>query len=215
MSDSNGSVVLAIGSNRYPYHRFEDVRDILQEFLEAKNDVTISLTTDRDELRWGNLQEYDVLLDYTTSGDLTDEQFDGLHRFVEGGGGYFVLHGASAVYYDTENPREEFEYLIGGHFIDHPDFGEVTVEIVDHNHPITAGVADYEILDEPYELSVHDDVRVLARTTHEEFGEMPVMWTKSYGDGKVFYFSNGHDEKAFTHETFQEIVSRGIAWTSS
>lgn len=205
---------VALGSNTYEFHQLDEMGPLLDEFLRARADVAVDLRTDRDVLREESLSAHDVLIDYTTSSELTDEQWSGLHGFVYGGGGYVGLHGASAVYFDTESPRLNLETLIGGAFEGHDEFDRLPVEIVDRDHPITRDLADYSILDEPYECRIDRTVRVLARAHHDSVGDLPIAWTKRYGEGRVFYCANGHDERAFAHPSFQELVTRGIEWTA-
>ncbi|MBN2324842.1 MAG: ThuA domain-containing protein [Spirochaetes bacterium] len=44
--------------------------------------------------------------------------------------------------------------------------------------------------------------------------EIPVIWTKYWGKGKVFYCSLGHDEKRIMKEPIPEIIARGFSWAS-
>jgi len=45
---------------------------LLGKFLRVWVDVHVDLTTDRDVTREASQSSYDVLVDYTTSSDLTD-----------------------------------------------------------------------------------------------------------------------------------------------
>lgn len=205
-----GTEVVVLGGDDYDFHRLERQGPLIAEILRAHAGVDADLTTDRDVLL--DLGSYDALIDYTTSAALTDDQWEGLDAFVAGGGGYVGLHCASAVEYDTDDPQPGLRTLVGGAFRGHAAFGRLQVEVVDRDHPITEGIDDYAILDEPYEIEVDDAVRLLARASHEETGELPVAWTKGHGDGRVFYCSHGHDERAFVHPTFQRLLVRGVEW---
>ncbi|MCP4640861.1 MAG: Gfo/Idh/MocA family oxidoreductase [bacterium] len=41
-----------------------------------------------------------------------------------------------------------------------------------------------------------------------------MAYTKSYGDGRVFYLALGHDERAFGHPSFQKLALRGVDWAA-
>ena len=43
---------------------------------------------------------------------------------------------------------------------------------------------------------------------------MPIVWTKMYGKGKIFYTSLGHVAKDFDVPEAREIVKRGILWAA-
>jgi type 1 glutamine amidotransferase len=56
----------------------------------------------------------------------------------------------------------------------------------------------------------------VAHGPHVDNGEVeiPVVWTKLWGKGRVFYCSLGHDEERIKKEPVQTIVSRGLAWAA-
>lgn len=213
--------VLAIGGNRFPWHRFEERGPEIAAALGGDNDVTLS--TDRDDLV--DPSGYDVVLDYLSDSRLTDAQRDGLLSFVERGGGYVGVHAAAdltsiapddpdEVHDELDEPLPELRELIGGHFITHPEQTRFDVRIVDSYHPITATLDDYAVWDEPYVVSVDDDVRVLARMDHPEYPDTPVAWVKEYGEGRVFYATSGHGEPALTNEGVRELLREGTRWAA-
>jgi type 1 glutamine amidotransferase len=204
--------IVVLGGNDYDFHRLADLGPILEDFLWAHADIRVETTTDRDVLRPDAIREYDVLIDYTTSGALSDRQWTGLSEFVRSGNGYVGLHGASAVSWDADSPAGELETLVGGAFEGHDEYTRLTVEITDESHPVTDDVGDFRIADEPYRCRHGNDVRVLARAHHDGPGTIPVAWTTRYGNGRVFYYANGHDERAFAHPAFQRLVLNGVRW---
>ena len=44
--------------------------------------------------------------------------------------------------------------------------------------------------------------------------EIPVVWTKYWGKGRVFYNSLGHDEKRVNSEPSLTITKRGFLWAA-
>lgn len=206
---------LVIGGNRFPFHRFETMGPLIERTL-AGADVNADLTTDRDALL--DLAGYDVLVDYTTDSTLTDDQQDGLLSFVEGGGGYAGVHCASDLTTAEGEGREEpvpaLRELIGGHFVTHPEQAAFDVNVVYSHHPVSAGIEDFHVWDEPYVVDYDEDVQVLARMDHPENGDMPVAWVKPYGDGRVFYCSLGHHRPAHTNAGVQSLLVNGVRWAA-
>jgi hypothetical protein len=45
--------------------------------------------------------------------------------------------------------------------------------------------------------------------------EMPVVWTKTYGKGKIFYSSLGHSADIFEIPEVWKIMTRGVTWAVS
>jgi len=214
MSDSPAVRALCIGENEYDFHRFETAGPLFERFLENSGRVDLTLSTDRSDLTTDTLQEYDVLIDYLTDPPMDDQQ-EAVLEFVRAGNGYVPVHCAADVSSFVPEPQVAVEELIGGAFLDHPEQCDLDVEIVDQTHQITRGIEDFTVWDEPYEIRwTEDDVHVLARMNHEELGDLPVAWTKSYGHGRVFYCSLGHDEPALSDATVQLLITRGTLWAA-
>lgn len=208
------TTVLVLGENTFPFHAIEEKADAFESIL-ADHDVTV--TTDRDALTG----EYDVLVDYLTDSTLTDEQLEALLAHVGSGGGYVGVHCASDltstapedpedVIDHREEPFPELRELLGGHFLTHPDQSEFEVNVVG-DHPVVAGVSDFSVFDEPYQVEVDDDVTVLARMDHPDLEDYPVVWTNE-SEGRVAYISLGHTDEAFETDEFGRLLRNAVAW---
>ena len=44
--------------------------------------------------------------------------------------------------------------------------------------------------------------------------KMPVVWTKLYGKGRVFYSSLGHSADVFEIPEVWQLMTRGVAWAT-
>ena len=205
-------VLLLVGGAWYhdqPAHR----RSLLA-CLEPHFEVDMSHYPD-GVLTTENLARYDVVADYTSWWEPTREQCLALTSTVARGTGFACLHPATASYMNSP----EFHDMVGGVFIFHDPnkMLTVTMEPAIHYktgekaivpHPITAGLAEFEVQDELY--VVEGDMtrwQVLARSLGH-----PVVWTKPYGHGRVFSISLGHDERALTHEAVKRLYVRGVQW---
>jgi len=208
------TTVLVLGENTFPFHEIEAKADYFEDIL-ADHDVTV--TTDRDALTG----EYDVLVDFLTDSTLTDDQLEALLTHVEHGGGYVGVHCASDltstapddpedVIDHREEPFPELRELVGGHFLTHPEQSEFGVEIVGE-HPVVAGVEDFSVFDEPYQVEVDDDVTVLARMDHPDLEDYPVVWTNE-SEGRVAYISLGHTDETFETDAFRALLHNAVAW---
>ncbi len=196
------------------YHDQPAHRTSLMQCLEPHFDVTMSHYPDR-VLTAESLDRYDVIADYTSWWEPTQEQCLSFTTAVALGKGFACLHPATASYMNSR----EFHDMVGGSFVFHDPnkLFEVNLEAHDHYqtgeatigaHPISAGIADFEVQDELY--VVDGDMTswyVLARAQGH-----PVVWTKPYGEGRVFSISLGHDERALTHPSVQQLYVRGIQW---
>jgi type 1 glutamine amidotransferase len=185
---------------------------------EAGYDVTLSDSLD-SLLDGERLQALSLIVPVWTMGTITKEQERGLLDAVRGGVGIAGWHGCMA---DSFRNNTEYQWMVGGQWVAHPgNIIDYSVQIVDHDDPITAGIADFAMRSEQYYMHVDPSNKVLATTTFS--GEhaawidgvvMPVVWKRMYGMGKVFYSSLGHVTADFDVPEAREIMLRGMRWAT-
>lgn len=211
---------LLIGENTFPFHGFDEMAPRIENALG--DDVAVTRTTNREDLL--DLDDYDVLVDYLTDSTLTSDQRNALISFVSDGGGYLGIHCAADITstHDgsggidhRDEPFPELRELLGGHFIGHPEQSTFGVDIVDADHPVTVGVEDFDVFDEPYTVDYDEnEIRVLARMDHPDLDDFPVAWVRTHGDGNVCYASLGHTAEAFDDEQYRRLLRNAVRWAS-
>ena len=138
---------------------------------------------------------------------LTKPQEGRLLAFVRNGGGLLGIHTAAC----ERSPG--FADLLGGAFLEHAPCGEMSVVILDHEHPITKGLKDFTIEDELYSCRCQPGLQVLAAAPFKGKDE-PMVWTKSYGQGRVCYVALGHNAKSYSNANFLELTARALRWVT-
>jgi type 1 glutamine amidotransferase len=121
----------------------------------------------------------------------------------------------------------EWQFMTGAQWVAHPgnDGLRYPVNISrDKPHEITAGLSDFEVASEQYYLHVDPGVNVLATTPFPTPGVngphaknpclMPVVFTKMYGNGRVFYNSLGHHRDVLEAPEPRELMRRGFLWAN-
>ena len=190
---------------------------------EAGYDVAMENTLDA----YGEadrVKAMDLIVPIWTAGQLTGEQWQSLREAVYGG---TALAGFHAGMLDAFRSNPGFQFMVGGQWVAHPGNQETkyTVEIADKQHPIMDGMADFELSGtEQYYLHVDPGVHVLARTTFTgDFGDtatyppgtvMPYVWTRTFGEGRIFVAAWGHTHADFDKPEANEIVRRGMLWAA-
>lgn len=163
------------------------------------------------------MDEADLIFQSWTMGQISKEQEKGLLEAVKRGVGLAGTHGGLG---DSFRNNPEYQFMVGGQWVAHPGgVIDYTVEITDKNDPITKGIDDFEVHSEQYYMHIDPNVKVLATTTfnagHAEWIDeavIPVIWKKTYGKGRVFYFSLGHTPADFHSPEAWAILTRGIKW---
>lgn len=210
------SRVLVLGEDTFPFH---EIGEKEAHFRDVLGDFDVTVTDDRDALTG----EYEVLVDYLTDSTLTDAQLSALLEHVEAGGGYVGVHSASDLTSTAADdpdelidsraePWPELRQVLGGHFLTHPEQSEFGVEIT-ADHPITAGVSEFSVFDEPYQVETDDHLTVLARMDHPDLTDYPVAWVNPDYD-RVAYVSLGHTDEAFETDGFRAMLRNAVAWAA-
>lgn len=95
----------------------------------------------------------------------------------------------------------------------HPN-EQVLVHIEDPEHPITAGLHDFETVDETYTVDEPKPENHILLTTDHPRSMHALAWTRLYKQARVFCYESGHDAQAYQNPNFQEVLARGLAWVS-
>lgn len=91
---------------------------------------------------------------------------------------------------------------------------EVNLTLTEREHPITADMNPFTIIDEVYGMQEPSaDSKVLLTTEHPD-SMRSIAWVKEQEHKRIFCFACGHDAQAWTNPDFQEILLRGILWTA-
>ena len=88
----------------------------------------------------------------------------------------------------------------------------VHVEMANREHPITRGVAAWQMIDETYTMAdAGEDSEVLLTTSHPK-SMRTLAWTRTHKNARVFCYQCGHDNQTWVNGEFREILRRGIQW---
>ena len=201
-------------------HEPKQCVDIFAPILEEEGfEVTLSDTLDtyKDQEM---MQELSLVVPVWTMGSIEPEQEQGLLAAVQGGVGIAGWHGGMG---DAFRNNTEYQFMVGGQWVAHPDgIIDYTVNIIDHDDPITTGLEDFQMHSEQYYVHVDPGNQVLVTTTLQDLESapwvngtvMPVVWKRVWGEGRVFYSSLGHVAKDFDVPQAKEIQRRGMVWAS-
>jgi type 1 glutamine amidotransferase len=89
----------------------------------------------------------------------------------------------------------------------------VRLQVAAPNHPITAGLANFEVVDETYRMGEPDPGSEVLLTTDHPLSLRSIAWARSFGRSRVFCLALGHDVVCWYSLTFEQVLTRGIRWT--
>lgn len=203
-------------------HQPEQVARIFERALAA-NGFEVEVSNTLDSFRdGGGLKALHLIVPVWTMGTILPEQLNPLLEAVKSGVGLAGCHGGMC---DAFRMEPEYQFMTGGQWVAHPGNDGVSyrVTITDRDHEITRGIEDFDVVSEQYYMHVDPAVRVLATTRfpvadgpHVSNGavDMPVVWTKFYGKGRVFYTSLGHQADIVEMPPVLELCTRGALWAA-
>ena len=172
-----------------------------------------------------NRASFDVALFYDMPRTIGEQEKNDFVDCLNEGKGIVVWHHAYCSYQNWA----EYQNIIGGRYHERPwtdSTGvrrpastfkydvKMRVKVADPNHPITAGISDFDIIDEAYANGVvNPDVHVLL-TTDEPLSTPSIAWTNRYGNSKIVTILLGHDNKAWSNPDFAKFFVQAIVWAS-
>lgn len=203
-------------------HQPKEVAEVFRRVLSEDGfQVEVSDTLDafKDEAK---LMGLNLIVPVWTMGKITGEQVRPVLKAVESGVGIAGCHGGMC---DAFRENCDWQFLTGGQFVAHPGNQiDYTVKIAPISSPLTEGIQkEFKVHSEQYYMHVDPAIKVLAYTEfptadgpHVGNGhvDMPVVWTKTFGKGRVYYNSLGHDEKIVSSEPMLTLMRRGFQWAA-
>jgi type 1 glutamine amidotransferase len=189
--------------------------------LEAEGfDVTITDTLDALN-NYDDITKYDLFVPVWTMGTITGQQCANICKAVAEGAGIAGCHGGMC---DSFRNSTDWQFMTGSQWVAHPgnDGTPYMVNLIPGNE-FTEGLQDFKVESEQYYIHVDPCVKVYATTTfpvadgpHVSNGEVkvPVVYTKMWGKGRVFYTSLGHTYKVFDIPEARTIMTRGLLWAA-
>jgi len=199
------------------------VSQIFKEILEA-SDFEVEISESLDSfVDVEKLKKLNLIIPIWTMGKITAEQVNPVVAAVASGVGIAGCHGGMCDAF-----RESVSFLLMKYCdikLYVTRLGKIKKSTLTSNIEDVQikGIKDFKVKSEQYYLHVDPAVEVLATTRfptvnwyHASNGQvdMPVIWTKRWGHGRVFYCSLGHHADIMEMEQPVEIMKRGFLWAS-
>ncbi|MFS0856032.1 ThuA domain-containing protein [Paenibacillus taichungensis] len=193
-------------------------RILKEEQFEVEVSDTLEAYADAEKLLG-----LDLIVPLWTMGQIEQELVNNVSAAVQSGVGLAGLHGGMC---DAFRNNVDWQFMTGGQWVAHPgnDGVEYTINMKRGSSPLLDHIEDFQVKSEQYYLHVDPAVEVLATTRfpivngpHAANGpvDMPVVWTKRWGAGRVFYNSLGHHADIVEMKQVTEMMRSGFKWTAA
>lgn len=165
---------------------------------------------------------FHVLVPVVTMDKITNEQVESVSEAVANGSGLVGCHGGMC---DAFRESVLWQFITGGNWVAHPGGDNInyTINMKNSSSPLVEGLNDFKVCSEQYYLHVDPCVEVLATTrfpnpdvhwfhSSNKSVDVPQVWTKRWGHGRVWYTALGHVEAIVKMPEVTELISRGLDW---
>jgi type 1 glutamine amidotransferase len=193
-------------------------RILVEEDFETEVSDTLDSFSDPEKLK-----QLHLIVPIWTMGEISEEYAVNVANAVEEGVGIAGCHGGMC---DAFRNNTTWQFLTGSQWVAHPgnDGVEYTVNIKKNSSsPIIEGIEDFAVKSEQYYIHIDPCVNVLATTRfptvdgpHAANGivDVPVVYTKLWGRGRVFYNSLGHNASVFDIPETRKLMRNGFLWAA-
>jgi uncharacterized protein len=202
-------------------HQPEEVAALFAGWLREAGmavEVTDSLSCFDDA---DALKAHDLIVPVWTMSQIGKEQAVNACAAVAAGTGIAGCHGGMC---DAFRENVDWQFMTGAQWVAHPGNDGVDYRVrITSDHPLVAGVGDFTVKTEQYYLHLDPAVQVhavcdfpVADGPHAVNGPvaMPVVFTKGYGAGRVYYNALGHQRNVIDHGPAAELMRRGLVWAA-
>lgn len=217
--------ILLVTGIDYPGHLWRQTAPVLAETLRKDSRLEVFSVEDPQFLDSAAIQSYDLIILHFQNWQRPgpdQKARENLRNFVECGRGLALVHFACGAWHD-EWP--EFGNLAGRVWFgsdpgpgrrQHDPYGTFLVELVKPEHPIAKGMENFDTQDELYTCLVGEHpIEVVAQAKSRLDGNYyPMAFTSTYGKGRTFHCTLGHDTKSLSVPAVQELYRRGCAWAA-
>ena len=212
-------ILVITGGHDYQKEQFNQMFAALSENITYQ---IAELPSAYDMFLPENRDKYDVLVFYHMWQDITDEQAKVFSECIRDGKPLVVLHHSICAY----DNWPEYLNIVGGKYFHKPTVingkeypacsylhdVHFRVKIAAKNHPVTAGISDFDIFDETYKgFYVEPGVTPLL-STDEQTSNPVIGWAKMYGKARVVTLQSGHDIPTFENPDFRKLLKQSIEW---
>lgn len=189
------------------HHPSLAVRSRLHRILLSLPEYRIERAHTMESLSQIDLSLFQALVLYFHHKSMSQAALRLFESYVDNGGGVLALHSAAASF--MEVPR--YFDILGGRFSHHGPIEEFQVQPNGAADAIFNDIPSFTVYDELYRHEF-DPNNYIHFTTPVEGMDEPVVWTRSYGKGKVCYFALGHTESTWEQPPVQSIIERSLKW---
>ncbi len=212
-------VLIFSGKNN---HEWQKTTPALIRIFKDSKLFTVTLTENPDTMSYTAFKRFKLIIsNWNTWPDnklrLSSQWENDFVRYVNEGGGVLSFHAGASSFYDWE----AYHQIGIGRWGKETSHGPRTkgyLYRLDQNHPITRGMGDFFTMDEIWEKTdIYPGSTPIGSLSakDEKDGhliDVPAVFVNQTGNGRCFFTTLGHDERALLNSGMQTLLLRAAQW---
>lgn len=206
-------------------HDYVAQKNLLKAGIEARAHVTVDLihSDDRSTKARFDIYEkpdwaagYQVVIHDECSADVKDMPYvQNILNAHKNGVAAVNLHCAMHCY---RVGTDDWFQFVGIHSTGHGPQKPIEITFIDRDHPVTKPLENWTTINEELynNIKLFETAKPLARgrqDTGKKVDDFIVAWTNTYGKGKVFSTTIGHNNETVNDPRYLDMVTRGLLWS--
>ncbi len=206
-------------------HDYVAQKNLLKAGIEARAHVTVDLihSDDRSTKARFDIYEkpdwaagYQVVIHDECSADVKDMPYvQNILNAHKNGVAAVNLHCAMHCY---RVGTDDWFQFVGIHSTGHGPQKPIEITFIDRDHPVTKPLENWTTINEELynNIKLFETAKPLARgrqDTGKKVDDFIVAWTNTYGKGKVFSTTIGHNNATVDDPRYLDMVTRGLLWS--
>ncbi len=203
-------------------HDWKKTSPLLIRIFDEAKIFSTKLTERPDTLSYKDLKDFDLIVSNASQMPDSIKRFSSqwetdFAKFIHEGGGALFIHSGSSSFYRWDEYRK---FSIGrwgkNTFHDAPVVAKITG--FDQGHPITHGLASFQLMDEIWEKTeICEGAKTIGSLTATNAKDShpinePAIFVKQTGKGRSFFTILGHDERALVNSGLRTLILRAAQW---
>jgi len=217
--DGPVKILIFSGKNN---HEWQKTTPVLVRIFKDSKLFNVSVTENPDTLSYTLFKKFELIVSNRNTWPdnkirLSSKWENDFERYVKEGGGVLSLHAGASSFYDWE----AYHQIGIGRWGKETSHGPRTkghLYRLDQNHPITRGMGDFITMDEIWEKTdIYPGSTPIGSLSakDEKDGhsiDVPAVFVNQAGNGRCFFTTLGHDERALLNSGLQTLLLRAAQW---
>lgn len=162
---------------------------------------------------------FDAVVFYDMPKTISETEKESYYKLLKLGKGMLFLHHSLCSYQQWD----DYKTIVGGKYHEVKDSpasstyqhdAKFKVKIAGLKHPVTKGIADFELLDEVYgNTEVLPGVTPLLTADHPQSSKI-IGWTHQKENSRIVYIQPGHDKNGYENPAYRKLVKQAIRFVA-